>query len=1420
MKQALSPVNGRVTLTAGLLPGAHLEELLAAYNGNLPLIIDGATLTATAETVTVSGTASFQNASQLPVTGTFQLDADGNPLFTLRFILAGPGAGPNPWRFSTSFPKLPLFMDVAQSLTRGTVSLLDQLLLHSAAFLLTNQAGTDAESGAPLVPGLNWAGRVQPSGLLGLFDALIGATPELLLYGLILAPSSTAQTPALPSLVNTWQVDWPVPGIHLQADLGADWALEQLSLTQTKLRIYSPLSTDWMAANRSYQPLTAVSGTLVIPSAKISAEVAAQVVSGENHVILSGEIEGASLSNLANLADVAGGGSDLAALLPDEVQKGLGDLSLVRIGISLTGSLSATAVDYAYFTIGLPGLTWTIWPEMLTIGELTATFLVSQPFTAARHASVQLGGLLSVAGAGFDILTEVPGFRVRAELMEDATLPLSKLFTEYLPELPAPPDLTVNEMVLSVDPGNTYAMDLRMADDPGWTLELGPAPLTVSGVALSLAKTTGASATGSFGGSIAFGDDLDLTMRYDLPGDFMLRADLPQVKLSQLIAQLDEIGIELPSGFDITFAQTYVLIKKQGAGLVFTAASYIDQFGLVAFTAGKQGQWGFAAGIDLDVAGIAALPGLEALAAFDSFVGLEKVMLVVSTLSDPGFTFPSMTQFRAPALADKSIRLPAQASGVVKGLNFYAGLSTAKSQGFRTLADWLGLKLDGTLGVTVAVGLPNPATDSKLFLTINQEIAKGITLKGQLGGMLQGGNVGAFLSGIVNTSVQGEPAQFDVTAAVLSTGVLVSGTAKGTFAFEGIQLSNLGLVVGIDWAGIPSLGVAATIDVGQFDSSVALFFDSTQPGRSMVAGAVSGITLAQIATTLAGQSTLPKELTEVLEQVGLKEISAFQMDASVAGALDGRDLSQIAQAFQTYGKLSIPATASSILLVVNEPGKRWHLTDMSQAPMTHYSLTLENGKINVGLQPQLYLVPMDTQIGTLTYRQGMQIEGELDFLMLKGRLQTTISTSKGIAADAYLSRITIYDQQFFALSDASGKNGPMLSLSTYQQPTHPIPEFRSPHFLLSSKLRVLGVDLSDVYVKVGKSGLQFNISQQASPLLRIDLNGHFDSLTNLGADGTITYGLKQTIDLGPLGKVNFNDNVSGGLGLQFDGKAAAASLQGSFHFAGESFTIPKFQLVIGKESLANIGDVLSKKVAEALKAFLSTADKWLAWVKQGLIVGVNGAIEVARVLATSFKQSAGQVVAALKALGFGLSDLVKALDATFKLDPASMIKELTKAGYAMLDVAKEVTKFFNMAPSQLVKALSTVGVSANEIAKLVGSIFGLNPTQVLGVLKSCGYGTALLAQVGREAFGMSAEAVSSALKAIGVSADEIATVLKSVYGWSANQVADFFKKTLHYGDDAVNGALKAAGYSKKQIEKAMDDVFNWAKNNLDPRKWF
>jgi hypothetical protein len=152
---------------------------------------------------------------------------------------------------------------------------------------------------------------------------------------------------------------------------------------------------------------------------------------------------------------------------------------------------------------------------------------------------------------------------------------------------------------------------------------------------------------------------------------------------------------------------------------------------------------------------------------------------------------------------------------------------------------------------------------------------------------------------------------------------MLSASLIGSLVFGPVMLSNIVIVVGIDAELIPSLGFAAQIDLSAYgttyDSSIALFFDSGDPARSLFAGSVSDITLKQVANTIVGAVTggdvIPGWLGDLLDQVGVSGTSKVTMPSSVATALDTRDFGGITAAFNAaYKSTGYSFTAQNTLL--------------------------------------------------------------------------------------------------------------------------------------------------------------------------------------------------------------------------------------------------------------------------------------------------------------------------------------------------------------------------------------------------------------------------------------------------------------------------------------------------------------------------
>jgi len=789
-------------------------------------------------------------------------------------------------------------------------------------------------------------------------------------------------------------------------------------------------------------------------------------------------------------------------------------------------------------------------------------------------------------------------------------------------------------------------------------------------------------------------------------GDITLLAVLSGVQLSKLLAAAG--NLHLTPGFEVVLPTTSVLIKRTGSTLSLSVAAVITNIGEVVFVAQYDTKWQVAVGFDLDVSQIAALPGLSGskLASLDSFIGLTDLMMVISSYDDADFDFPDLSSFQAPALGSGKIALPKQAGGkLVEGLNVYAGFSTTKGGGFQSIAKFLKIKLDGSIGITLAVSLPDPETNSKLFLSVEETIKPGVTLTGELGLVLASGEVGVFLTGEVVAPIQGQPAQFDVTALVVENGVLFSGsmidTAPIHFDIDHVRfhLADVGLVIGIDDEGIPSFGFAATIDVDRFNAALALFIDSTDPSKSMFAAAVTELSLLDVVEVLANQTNLPASLKDTFDSFDMKSLAAFVLPIGIAHALDQRDLKGIAAAFAQH-QVTIPSDSDQVLLDVNTPGQLWYLTDLKT--MNHYILKLANNAVAVSLEPQLYVAPQATSIGALSFPQGYKVIGQLDLLLLHAAIDIEIAGLTGISADVYVDPIVVHNANFLAITGAGGQGGPYVSLATYARPQETDPNFRAPHFAMSGELRLLGAEIASVYMNFSKSGIVFDLKAYVTPFVLIDLNASFQSLTNISFGGSITIGVNDQFDLGSLGKVQVRADALGSLNIALHNTTASAAFMAELQFEAWQVQTPRLDLDVNTGSLPNIKALLLAELKKLfLDGLLKDVTRFLDWAKRGVLQGLASVEQIAGVLKSDFKLAAADAGKLLHSASYDVNEIAKALKSEF--------------GQTAQDIANFLKNDLGLHSDAVNAVLKAAGFAANEIESALSTAFDwakshLNPS--------------------------------------------------------------------------------------------------------------
>ena len=1269
LRNALRPLDGTLTLSSTLLP-ANLASLWERCYPSALVITDAAPGPGdgTDDTVVITGRSSVLGIPDLPTTARFSLDASGQPRVLILHQLRDDAPGPTAWTFSRSFPKLPISWNYTTRLadevdTQAVLAqqrpLLDSLELFGSFYAVSSHALTEPVLGVALEPGLNFVSRLRPTGMLGVLQATAGTTGPLTLHGPIHLPLPTDRTLPLTRLQRVW--DRPdAPGIHLQAPLPLDFTLGALSFRQGTFRVYTPLSTDWLAQNRSFQPRHGYTGRLSIPSAGLEVETSIDLLWNSPSALLHAKCEGVTLARLGQLVDLTGSDT-LSSLLPEELGKAmdtLGRLELTALQAHL-GLVQATpTLQQLRVTLGLPGLVWKVWDEHLKIEGLSCRFDISRPFSASRSTSILLMGTVRIEGVPVTVCAESDdGFTLFALLEGAQTVPLASLMKTYAPGIPPPSDLTVNTLALTLAPGRTLSMSTTLADAPKpWVIPLGKSNVSLREVLFDFTTTRGSPTTGAFSGTAVFGKTLSLAVGYSVPGSLTLRGVFPRVNLTQLVAELCDELVPLPAGFDLVLENASVLIQKQNDTYTFRAATGVKDFGLLAFEVRKvPGKgWGFATGMSLGTAGLSQLPGLGGLKSIEDSFKLQKLMLVLSSFEDAGFTLPDLAQFNQPALGTQQVKLPAQASGVIPGLMLFAEWQLdANSREQRLLKSLLGL--GDTQSATVALGA-NPMKDFRLFVSQRGTIQKQ-PFQYRFGVQLDNGKPSFFLTGTLTAKIQGQTQTFDLTTAFVPGGAFLSATMKGGSAVDcgPFKLSNLALQMGVNWGGVPSLGIAATLDVKKFQSSLAVFFDSTDPSRSLVAGSLGTLTAKDVMDTLVG-GNLSTPFDEVLTTTALKGTQEFSLPATLADALDGLVLEQVSAAF-AQARVPLPSSTQQLTVVSKQKGAAWHLTDLTT--MRHYELEKKDGAIRVRVAPQFYFAPQPTFIGTLQFPQSYYLNAALSVAGFEASATVDISQNKGFRVDTRMDRIVFVDERLFAFSDNGGKAGPRLSISTFTQPNHELPEFRPPHFYLSGDLTLLGLRRA-LHASVTRDGVEFELRGPLVPGVYFELEACLGK-SGLEAGGSARVGLG-TLDLGALGKAKLDFQLEADVDLSIDASRVELWLEADFEFAGQGFQIPRFKLDAAPDTFTKLPEVLTRKAETALRDAFKDSARWVDALGKGALEEVKDAEKVLRgVYGKSEKEA--------KALAKSAS------------------KTASQAGKAVTGAAKSVTKSVSKGGKKLLKKL-------------------------------------------------------------------------------------------------------------------------------------
>jgi len=1202
--------------------------LKTVFDHNLPdgkLAIDGAlSETSTSVVITGQGKGVFAGMSVV---------ADFSPSGETDVLLVAIGTSDGSWSIASAFPAL-------------ASSILADLAVPSGATLTLRTIG-DATHSA----GLDFQGGVTVGGPLGQAAQFIGGLPSLNFGGPV-AFSFGAPTFVLTAPVTSKFSLGPL------SDLGITMGLNAVAAAPA-----DPTATTY-GANGSIFASTAVAVTVNGQSANLPAKVTFGGGALVNLSVGAGAGSGVTIGDLLTFAL----GGDLSSLMPptslynlaDSIQLDTIDFSIAPLTpalISVTFNLSATS-------------NWSIGSKF-TVAGVTAQLYIpaadSSKLTGTISGELQIGENGSICT--LDAVATLPQGTFSAVMDPNSAAPnLSDLITYVAGDFGLPAILVTNFKIALTPATSDYSLTAGFSTD--WSLTIGDFGLSVSGASIELDYANGAP-SGSVAGTLVLNQDNQFDLSYAIPGGFKLFAQVPSISLSALVGALCKAVGAAPPGFDFSFTDATILITKDGEQFVFKFGAQLESYGSASVVVQHgSGGWGFAFGVLLDTAKLANLPGLGLLSLFDDAFGLEQVVVVFGTLAQSTFSFPALSDFDNPSIKAPAISSPGWDGTLVAGLNIYAMLDPADSEALGWLCKLVGF--DGTVAASLQV--PEDPTNGTTFAaTLSGPVNSNMTLSGAFVAKLLGETLELGLRGTIPTSIAGHQVTFTIEVDFEANGVFVSGSTPDTIDFGVVELGGLAIELGVDDEGIPSIGVAATIQVGTFDSSIAIFFDSANPAQSLFSGSISDVTLDTVMGPIIGVTSLPAEIDAILKQVSLSGTTKFTLPATLAASLDARDKAAVIAAFAAAGTpINSDPKAVSILGASSQGA--WAVTDLST--LTHYHLSQSgNDLIAAEKEAQVKFVPQTTQIGSLPPVTGpvYAMSGALSVFGLTGTVDIDVEPSTGISIEASLSPVHFLNDQLLVITDAAddGK-GPFLSLCTYQK------DGKAPHATASGKVELLGLVGESVSIDISPSGATFALSSQA-PVYSYSINVTLNS-SGFAANGSAQVGFNQTLDLGLLGSLPLDLTIGGTIAVSLNGSAANASFSGNFSFEGTGFSVGPVTLDVTAASLEDLASEIASAVADAIKNFLLgdlDPTKWLNWVKNNIIPGMlNAADKVGAALGSAYHQTADQIAATTKdVLGYGADAAAAALEAAnFTADAAATA--LAGAGFAADQIASALKSVF------------------------------------------------------------------------------------------------------------------------------------------------
>ena len=570
---------------------------------------------------------------------------------------------------------------------------------------------------------------------------------------------------------------------------------------------------------------------------------------------------------------VQGGGLSLTRLINffafDEVSvpQGFPDIVFSELGVTLDPKNRAFSLSGSALT------DWEIIPKLVKLEQVETNFEVAR-IDGKTVVSGLILGTLTIAGAEVSLVADIEDqFVLRGQISK---LNLSAILEEFfaMVELPTDlPDFEFANIEIAVTP-KTGEFSLTGKSSNSWPIPIGVDGLEVEDISFQVlrsanstqaeATTRQRSVTGFISGTLEV-NTARFPITYQFPGDFVLQGHIPSLNLSPLVQRLcgSEVIRDLPipaSVLALSFSDVEVTIAPQKKSFSLAAGSSLGQTELIVKKIDNR--WGFTAGFMppsywkfSEIADeLRVLDGLK----------FSNTALILASSDDRNFALT---------------RVQAQRSDVaiIRGLNFFAGMNLS------------GLGVDALLGITslnVYTAISGKPADLVIEASIDGsfDLGKGVafgdirfrlkpapsdfslTLMGTVTAILNN-SVLRFIGGM---EVKPRSAEFQAT---------MLGIWQDPFDAKGVSIANVAIELGMSFPPpLPTVGIAGTLQIGEFQGVVAVKFDSAMPSRSMLAIAFNRLYFMDVIGTFCGtavKQAIPASLAKTVLDIGFENVKIY-----------------------------------------------------------------------------------------------------------------------------------------------------------------------------------------------------------------------------------------------------------------------------------------------------------------------------------------------------------------------------------------------------------------------------------------------------------------------------------------------------------------------------------------------------------------